>query len=319
MKVLVTGGAGFIGSHMADGLLAAGHNVVILDNFSTGFEENVPAGAELVRADVRDAAGIEAVFSRGIDAVFHIAGQASTIVSFDDPTEDLTVNVVGTLNVLNSCIRHRVPRIIYACSMTSYGIPERLPVGEDQPVKPISYYGITKAAAERYIFATAERNDLDFKFNATSFRMFNVYGERQSLDNPYQGVVTIFMANILKGEPITIFSDGEQTRDFVYIGDVVNAWVTALESPAAFGKVFNLGAGMRISINRLVDVELDCFGKSRATHEVVYKPERPGDQRHMVADISLLRKTLGWQPRVSFDEGMKRTLDWAKNKMKSEK
>lgn len=314
MKILVTGGAGFIGSHMADRLLADGHQVIILDNLCTGFHENIPAAAEFVNGDVRDAGAVDSVFKQGIDAVFHIAGQASTIVSFDDPTEDLTVNVIGTLNVMNQCIKHKVPRILYASSMTAYGIPSKLPVTEDEPVRPISYYGITKEAAERYLFATAGRVDLDFDFHVTAFRMFNVYGERQSLDNPYQGVVTIFMANILRGQPITIFSDGEQTRDFVYIGDVVEAWVSALDNPASYGKVYNVGAGGSISINRLVDVTLHSFEKSRDAYEVRYNTERPGDQRHMTADISRLRADLGWEPRVSFNEGMRRTLRWANEK-----
>lgn len=314
MNILVTGGAGFIGSHMADHLLALGHRVVILDNLCTGFEENVPGAAEFVKGDVRDQNAVAAAFDKGVDAVFHIAGQASTIVSFDDPAEDLSVNVIGTLNVMSECIRRRVPRVLYASSMTAYGVPSKLPVTEDEPVRPISYYGITKEAAERYLFATAGRVDLDFEFHVTAFRMFNVYGERQSLDNPYQGVVTIFMANILNGEPITIFSDGEQTRDFVYIGDVADAWVRALDNPASYGRVYNVGAGGSISINRLVDVTLDCFGKSRDTYEVRYLPERPGDQRHMTADISRLQADLGWAPRVPFDDGMQRTLRWAVGK-----
>jgi len=314
VTILVTGGAGFIGSHMADHLLARGHRVVILDNLCTGFEDNVPAASEFVKGDIRDPGAVAAAFDRGVDAVFHIAGQASTIVSFDDPAEDLSVNVTGTLNVMNECIRRRVTRVLYASSMTAYGVPSKLPVTEDEPVRPISYYGITKEAAERYLFATAGRVDLDFDFHVTAFRMFNVYGERQSLDNPYQGVVTIFMANILKDEPITIFSDGEQTRDFVYIGDVADAWLRALDNPASYGKVYNVGAGGSISINRLVDVTLDCFGKSRETYEVRYLPERPGDQRHMTADISRLRADLGWEPRVPFDDGMQRTLRWAVNK-----
>lgn len=314
LKILVTGGAGFIGSHMADRLVAEGHHVIVFDNLCTGFCENIPAGVEFVNGDVRDANAVEEVFTKGIEAVFHIAGQASTIVSFDNPTEDLTVNVIGTLNVLNQCVKHKVPRILYASSMTAYGVPASLPVTEDERVMPISYYGITKEAAERYIFATAGRVDLDFPFHVTAFRMFNVYGERQSLENPYQGVVTIFMANILRGEPITIFSDGEQTRDFVYIGDVVNAWTGALNNPTSFGQVYNVGAGGRISINKLVDVTLACFGHSRDTYDIRYKPERPGDQRHMVADISRLRNDLGWNPSIPFDEGMQRTLLWAKQR-----
>lgn len=313
MRILVTGGAGFIGSHIAERLLADGHQVVVLDNESTGFAANVPTGACYIRGDVRSPEDVERAFTAlgGLEAVYHIAGQASTIKSFDDPGTDLDVNTRGTLNILQGCIRHRVTRLLYASSMVCYGHVTQVPTPETHPCRPISYYGITKYAAERYVFATAERPDLDFPLNVTAFRMFNVYGERQSLSNYYQGVVTIFMANVLKGEPITIHSDGEQSRDFVYISDVVDAWVGALENPRAYGEVINLGTGTRKSINQLVDVTLEALGHSRADWEIRYTPVRPGDQRHMEADISRAREVLGWSPRVSFEEGMARTIRWA--------
>lgn len=206
---LVTGGAGFIGSHMVDRLIELGYGVVVLDNEATGFRENVNAKAEYIRGDVSKPEDVEQAFHYEVDVVFHIAGQASTIRSFDDPEGDLRVNINGTINAVKKCLEHRVPRLLYASSMAVYGHPETLPISESQPRKPISYYGITKYAAERYVHATAERVDLDFEFNVTSFRMFNVCGERQSLSNPYQGVVGIFIGNMLRDEPITIHSDGE--------------------------------------------------------------------------------------------------------------
>jgi UDP-glucose 4-epimerase len=209
---LVTGGAGFIGSHIADRLVESGYRVVIIDDESTGFRENVNLEAVYIRGDVTNLEDLRQVFSYSIDAVFHIAGQASTIRSFDDPSEDLKVNVNGTINVLKMCLEYHVPRLLYASSMIAYGHPTAIPTPETEICSPISYYGITKYATERYVHATADRVDLDFDFNITSFRMFNVYGERQSLENPYQGVVSIFIANILNGEPITIHSDGERLR-----------------------------------------------------------------------------------------------------------
>ncbi len=308
---LVTGGAGFIGSHIADRLIEEGYRVVIIDNESTGLRENVNPEAVYLLGDVTRLDDLAEAFSYGIDVVFHIAGQASTIRSFDDPIDDLTVNVVGTINVLKMCLKHRVPRLMYASSMTVYGHPTEVPTPETEPCKPISYYGITKYAAERYVHATADRVDLDFDFHVTSFRMFNVYGERQSLENPYQGVVSIFIANVLNGEPITIHSDGEQSRDFVHIQDVVDAWMAALDNEAAYGQVFNLGTGERRSINELVDVTLTAFDRSRTTYPVRYAPVRPGDQRHMAADITKASRILGWQPKVEFAEGMERTIRWA--------
>jgi UDP-glucose 4-epimerase len=311
MRALVTGGAGFIGSHLADRLLADGHEVTVLDNESTGFRHNVPAGARYIKGDVARGDELDHAFEERLDAVFHIAGQASTIRSFSDPTDDLRTNVQGTIRVLQRCLEHRVGRLLYASSMTAYGHPVDLPVGESTPLAPVSYYGISKMAAERYVHASAARNDLDFEFHVTSFRMFNVYGERQSLTNPYQGVVAIFIANLLRGEPIAIFGDGEQSRDFVHISDVVDAWMLALNSPAAHEQVFNLGTGTRRSVHALIDAVLAARGLTRAGYDIRYDRERPGDQRHMQADISKIQEVLGWRPKVDFSEGMARTVAWA--------
>jgi len=329
---------------MADRLLSDGHEVTVLDNESTGFVANVPRGARYLRGDVANDADVARAFEGGLDAVFHIAGQASTIRSFDDPSDDLRTNVQGTICVLRRCVRHRVGRLLYASSMTAYGHPQQLPVREDCQLAPVSYYGISKMAAERYVHATAARNDLDFEFHATSFRMFNVYGPRQSLTNPYQGVVAIFIANMLRGEPITIFGDGEQSRDFVYITDVVNAWMAALQdsaasprvplpypaaprqgredrhaapqgredrNPGTHEQVYNLGTGTRRSVHALIDAVLASRGLSRSDYDIRYEIERPGDQRHMQADVGRIGGQLGWQPAVEFGKGMVRTVRWA--------
>ncbi len=309
MRVLVTGGAGFIGSHLASRLLELGHQVTVVDNESTGRREHVPAGARYVRGDVTVAAELEPAFAGGLDAVLHVAGQASTIRSFDDPGADLHTNVGGTLGVLRACLAHRVPRLLYASSMTVYGHPRALPVDEEHPLAPASYYGVAKLAAERYVHATGARGDLDFSFAVTSFRMFNVYGERQSLENPYQGVLAIFLGAVLRGEPITIYGDGEQSRDFVYVGDVAEAWVAALERPAARGEVMNLGTGTRRSLHELIAALAAAAG---ARPELRFAAERPGDQRHMQAAVGKAERLLGWRPRVSLEEGMARTLAWAR-------
>jgi UDP-glucose 4-epimerase len=311
MNVLVTGGAGFIGSHLADRLTANGHRVVVIDNESTGRRENVPAVARYVSGDVSRLDDLEPAFAGGLDAVCHIAGQVSLIRSYSDPVADLRTNVQGTVQVLRLCLKHRVPRLLFASSMTVYGGTEVLPTPEETPCRPVSYYGITKYAAERYVHTTAERVDLDFDFRVTSFRMYNVYGPRQALDNPYQGVLGIFLGNLLRGEPLTIFGDGEQSRDFVYVGDVVDAWAGALGNPASHGGVFNLGSGRQLSINQLADQSLACFGRTRAGHPVRYAPCRPGEQRHVEADTTRARTVLGWQPRVSFPAGLAETVRWA--------
>jgi UDP-glucose 4-epimerase len=317
VNVLITGGAGFIGSHLAARLVGEGHHVFVFDNEATGRRENVAAAARYIQGDVTRPADLERAFGTGLDTVCHIAGQVSLIRSFTDPVSDLRTNVEGTVNVLQLCLKYRVPRLLYASSMTVYGHTDVLPTPEEMPCRPISYYGITKYAAERYVRTTAERIDLGFDFHVTCFRMYNVYGPRQALDNPYQGVLGIFLGNLLRGEPLTIFGDGEQSRDFVYIDDVVDAWVGALGNPASYGGIFNLGSGRRLSINQLADHVVIACGRKRADDTVVYAPGRPGEQRHVEADITQARAILGWEPRVSFDVGLAETVRWATKAAKS--
>jgi UDP-glucose 4-epimerase len=311
MRILVTGGAGFIGSHLAERLVGIGHDVVVIDSEATGRAEHVPEGAEYRVGDVTRVADLEDAFGTGLDAVAHIAGQVSLVRSFTDPLVDLRTNLEGTVNVLGCCLRHRVPRLLYASSMTVYGHNGKLPTAEDTPCTPISYYGITKYAAERYVHTTAERPDLDFEFGVTSFRMYNVYGPRQALDNPYQGVLGIFLGNLLRDEPVTIFGDGHQSRDFVYIDDVVEAWVAALDTPTSSHQVLNLGSGHQLAINDLADHALRAFGRSRDDWPVHYAPARPGEQRHVEADVTRANGVLGWTPRVAFDAGLAETARWA--------
>ena len=312
MRALVTGGAGFIGSHLADRLVGDGHRVTVFDNGATGRRENVPQAARYLNGDAASLEDLEPAFASGFDVVLHAVGQVSLVRSYADPSLDLRTNVGGTLNVLRLCLKYRVPRLLYASSMTVYGHTAALPISEDSPCAPVSYYGITKYAAERYVHTTAERIDLDFDFRVTSFRMFNVYGPHQALDNPYQGVLGIFLGNLLRDEPLTIFGDGEQSRDFVYINDVVDAWVGAIERPSAYGQVFNLGSGRRLSINTLADQALAAFGHSRSTHPVRYGPERSGEQRHVAADIERARLALDWVPCTPFAEGLAATAGWAR-------
>ena len=311
MRILVTGGAGFIGSHMVDRLLSKGHEVLVLDNLATGLRANVSGAARFLWGDVSRLEDLERAFENGLDAVFHIAGQVSLIRSYTDPTVDLLTNVLGTINVLKTCVKCRVPRLIYASSMTVYSGDAPLPTLEDSPCEPTSYYGITKWAGERYVHATAARRDLDFPFHVTAFRMYNVYGSRQSLDNPYQGVLGIFIGNLLRDEPITIFGDGEQTRDFIHVSDIVDAWVAALQNPDAYGKSINLGSGKRLSINFLADAVLAAFDRTRKHYPVKYAAGRSGEQRHVQADFSRAQQLLGWEPRKSFEAGLAETVKWS--------
>lgn len=309
-RVLVTGGAGFIGSHLVQRLLAGGWDVTILDNLTTGLLDNVPSEATFVEGDVADQPLVDRVFAEtAYDAVCHIAGQASIRISFAEPERDLRTNVVGTLNVLRGCTTCGVPRLVNASSMTAYGEPGVIPTPESSPCVPVSYYGVTKYAAERYAHVAGERDDVELA--VTSLRMFNVYGPRQSLDNPYQGVLAIFLGNVLRNEPITIHGDGEQTRDFVFIDDVVDAWVRVLDDPGTHGAVLNVGSGRETSVNELADAVLAALGESRATWEIGRQDVQLGDQRRAAADTTALR-ALGWSPTVELVDGIARTADWAR-------
>ena len=309
-RVLVTGGAGFIGSHLTDRLLADGFAVTVLDNLTTGVRENVPNEARLVEGDVGDREAVADVFaSERFDAVFHIAGQASIRLSFAEPEVDLRTNVIGTVNVLRASIDSGVPRLVNASSMTAYGEPDVVPTPEDVACVPVSYYGVTKYAAERYAHVTEARPDVDLA--VTSLRMFNVYGPRQSISNPYQGVLAIFIGNVLRGEPITIHGDGLQTRDFVYIDDVVNAWMRVLDDPAANGRVLNVGSGRETSVNELADAVLAAFGESRESWEIGHEDVQLGDQRRAAADVSAIAG-IGWRPATTFADGVARTVRWAR-------
>lgn len=312
-RILITGGAGFIGSHIAQALVGRGEQIAILDNLSSGQRDNLPGKAEFIHGDVRNVDDLAPVFAGGVDVVLHIAGQASIRLSFQDPAKDLSVNTIGTINVLQQCRQHRVPRLLFASSMTVYGQTDIVPTPEIAPANPVSYYGVTKYAAERYVHIAAARNDLDFEFDVTSFRMFNVYGPRQSLTNAYQGVLAIFMGNVLRGEPITIHSDGEQSRDLVHISDVVRAWVDAIDRPATFGEIINLGTGRPSSVNQLCDAVLQTAGHTRSTYPVHHTVAQPGDMRCSAADIGKAQSLLGWTPRITLEDGIQQTLDWARN------
>lgn len=314
---LVTGGAGFIGSHLVDRLKDT-YNVHILDNFSTGDKTFVPKNIPLYIEDVRNKDKIRSIVQKvKPDIIFHIAGQASNINSFSDPHFDIDVNFKGTVNVVLAALAANVTRFLYASSMTAYGHPDSLPVSEKQSCKPVSYYGISKYAAERFVHATAARTDLSHPFNATSFRMFNVYGPRQSLTNSYQGALAIFIGNVLRNEPITIYGDGLQTRDFIYISDVIDAWFRTIDEPKTYQHVYNLGNGKQISVKDMVKAVIQAASKNPDTYPVIYKNQRPGEQRFMEADMKKAFTDFSFKPSTSFAKGLTQTLSWAQSQLKS--
>ncbi len=304
MKVLVTGGAGFIGSHLVDRLVHLGNDVRVLDNFSTGRRGNLAAVAghiDIVEGDVQSC---ERVYNavRGCDAVFHQAALPSVPRSIADPLTSHATNATGTLNVLLAARDEGVDRLVFASSSSVYGAVAGLPKHETMATMPISPYGTAKLAAESYCRSFHEIYGLQ----TVALRYFNVFGPRQDPGSVYAAVIPAFIAAFAEGRAPTIFGDGEQSRDFTYIDNVVDANLAALGAVGVGGRTFNIACGERITLNRLADelrtqMELDI--------EPVHGPARPGDILHSLADVQRARDQLGYAPEVGFSEGLRRTVE----------
>jgi UDP-glucose 4-epimerase len=300
-RVLVTGGAGFIGSHLARRVLAQGGEVVVVDDLSNGRRENAPPGATLHVADLRDPTTLDLLGDEPFDAVFHLAAQSSGALSFADPEADFTSHAPVVFNLLRWCQRTGVRRFLYASSTTIYGEPETLPVAEDHPVRPKTYYGAGKAAGERYV-ALFSRLGLD----TTVFRLPNVYGPGQNLANLNQGMISIYLAYLLRGEPILVAGSPARFRDFLHIDDLADAWMAALTAEATFGRTFNLATGRATTVAEVLDHLRRAAG--RPDHPVTCIDNTPGDQTGVVCDISRIADALGWRPNVDISTGIERLV-----------
>ena len=301
---LVTGGAGFIGSHLAQALVEAGNKVRILDNFSTGKEENISHlldDIEVVRGDLRDLETVRKAV-KGVEFVFHEGALPSVQKSVGDPLTTNHVNITGTLHVLMAARDEGVRRVIYAASSSAYGDSPTLPKTETMTAKPLSPYAVQKYAGEHYCRVFYDLYGLE----TVSLRYFNVFGPRQDPTSQYAAVIPRFITALAKGEPPTVYGDGEQTRDFTYIDNVVEANLRAARAGGAAGEVINIASGTQYSLN---DVLRLLRGILRADIEAVYTDPRPGDVRHSLADISKARSLLGYAPKVTFEEGLRRSVD----------
>lgn len=303
MKTLVTGGAGFIGSNLVRLLLQEGHEVTVLDSLASGYRSNLlglPL-AGLVLGDVRDASLLDQAMT-GKEVVFHLAASVGNSRSIDHPFVDATMNVMGTLNVLEGMRRHGLRKIVFSSSAGIFGELKTLPIREDHPIEPDSPYGATKLGAEKLCLAYSKLHGIE----AVCLRYFNVFGVRQRFD-AYGNVIPIFAQRLIFDQPITIFGDGEQTRDFINVADVARANLAAGVNRGISG-AFNLGSGTAITINRLVEMMQRVSGLKT---EVIHGPTRRGDVRHSLADISAIRNALGWAPQVEFEPGLTEYMGWA--------
>jgi len=305
MRYLVTGGAGFIGSNTVDELVRRGHSVVVLDDLTSGKEENlteVRGKITFLKGSVTD---LEAVQKAIVQAeyVIHLAARTSVPRSVKDPLDTNRINVEGTLNVLLAARDHKVKRVVFAASSSAYGETATLPKTESMRPEPISPYGVSKYVGELY----AQTFGRCYGMENVCLRYFNIFGPRQDPDSPYSGVLSRFAKAFLQEEPPLVFGDGEQTRDFTYIDNAVQANLLACEASGASGGVFNIGTGDRVSLNHTLETLRRISGKKL---EAKYEPPREGDIRDSQADISRAREILGYEPTVRFEEGLERTLDW---------
>jgi len=300
----VTGGAGFVGSHLAGRLLRLGHDVRVIDNFSTGRRGNLAAlapGAELVEGDIRSYERASTAV-RGCEIVFHLAALPSVPRSVQDPLTSHEANVTGLLNVMLAARDARVRRLVYASSSSVYGANAELPKREEMTPAPISPYAVSKLAGEGYCRAFG----VVYGLETVALRYFNVYGPHQDPRSDYAAAIPNFISALMAGRAPVVFGDGEQSRDFTYVDNVVDANVLAMDAPEARGRVYNVACGERVTINELLAELRELLGSSV---EAEYRPQRPGEVRHSLADIAAARRDLGYEPAVALRDGLERTIE----------
>ncbi|MDH4319752.1 MAG: NAD-dependent epimerase/dehydratase family protein [Desulfobulbaceae bacterium] len=304
--ILITGGAGFIGSNLVDNLLAQGCHVRVLDNFSTGKRDNLPQtnpALEILEGDITDS-GIVQEAVQGVSAVVHLAAVASVQASVETPGATHQANFIGTLNLLEACRRNSIKRFIFSSSAAVYGDTKTIPTPENTPPNPLTPYAADKLASEHYINFYHRQYGLD----AGIFRFFNVYGPRQAPSSPYSGVISIFTNRLLTGQKIEIFGNGEQTRDFVFVTDLVNLLYKALKMDNMTCLPINIGTGVSTSLNGLLQTLESITG---LTIQVIYRKQRSGDIRTSLADVTLLQKQFGITSMITIQQGLERLLDSA--------
>jgi UDP-glucose 4-epimerase len=302
MRVLVTGGAGFIGSHIVDDLLAAGHEVLVVDDLSTGKMANLPGSVELAQVDIAGPRFLEVARRFKPEAISHCAAQASVVVSMAEPLRDATTNILGGLQVLKAVVENNCPHFVYITTGGAlYGHPLYTPSDEGHPIRPISCYGLSKWTLESYAGLLLPETT-----PARVLRLANIYGPRQD-PNGEAGVIAIFGSRMLADQPVTIYGDGEQTRDFVYVGDVVRAHALALALPASHGLTVNISTMQPTSVNELFKVMATETGYPKPA---IHSEERRGEIKHVTLDNLQAKEALGWQPTTTLQDGIKATVDW---------
>ncbi len=301
MKIVVTGGAGFIGSNIVEELLRHNHLVRVIDNLSTGYKINVSPHVDFHEVDVRDFKKINEI-TTDFDVIIHLAANVGNVKSIENPIHDAEVNVLGTRNIISAVLKNKIPSLIYFSSAAIYGTPKYLPIDENHPCEPDSPYGVSKLAGEKDVLCMSRINN----FRSVCFRPFNVYGKNQRFD-AYGNVIPIFFQKIINDKPITIYGDGEQTRDFINVRDIVNAVINAIENNVS--GIFNLATGKSITINQLLEYIKIATGKKI---KINYSSRRKGEVIYSSANITNLVSNLNYQPNLSFIEMLSEYWEWFK-------
>ena len=303
---LVTGAAGFIGSCLAQKLIKEDNEVVTIDNLSTGFKDAIPTGVVFYEGNCYDNSIIEKLESYNFDAIFHVAGQSSGEISFEDPVYDLKSNTQSTLQLLKLALKIKCKKFIYASTMSVYGAQPDRPISEIDSVKPVSMYAVGKLASEHYL-----RIFQQYGLQTTSLRLFNVYGEGQNLLNLKQGMVSIYLAQALKSKHILVKGSSERYRDLVYIDDIVDSFICAYNRNGSNDKIYNVSTGERTTVASLIEKIISILNEDIS---IEYSGSTPGDQFGIYGDFSKIKSELGWYPKVNLDEGLNRMVEWAKSK-----
>jgi len=306
-SALVTGGAGFIGSHLARRLLSEGWKVYVVDNLSTGFESNIPKGAEFIWLDLSKDDFIEKL-PADIDVVFHLAAQSSGEISFEHPAYDLKTNTLSTLLLLKWCEESHIRRFVYASSMSIYGDQPHFPVAEASRPMPKSFYGVGKLASEKYLTIYHLKG-----IQTTAYRLFNVFGPGQNMENLKQGMVSIFLAQLHQNKQIVVKGSLDRFRDFIYIDDVINCFISTLDNTVTYGKAYNVGSGIKTTVRALIDEMLSVYGYEAGEIPVRVLGGTPGDQFGIYADITNIQNETGWCPALCLSDGLKNMIRWIKS------
>lgn len=303
-SILVTGGAGFVGGYLCRALLQDGHSVTVVDDFSNGRNENIAPGIKLFNLDITSERFFNDLAPFSYDTVIHCAAQASNALSFLNPHRDFEVNQLGTLRVLELCVKKGIKRFIFTSSMSVYGQAKTLPTKETEPCYPDAYYAVHKLASEHYIRIYGEQHGLDF----TIFRLYTTYGHGQNLDNINQGLLSIFLSYIVNNKPLIVKGSKDRTRDIIHVNDVVEAILLSMSNDISINKVYNMGTGQYLRIEEIIDLLTTGMGYGRGEYPVIYEDSTQGDPFNTLADNSLVQDELGWHPKISPIDGIKLTI-----------